>query len=75
MLASLGCLVQEVVHLPFPATSNPVASEAFFQVPAGGLWQIFAAIGAVEHFSNNFAVSPPPASSHLHLDEKPASQR
>ena len=62
MLASLGCLVQEVVHLPFPATSNPVASEAFFQVPAGGLWQIFAAIGAIEHYSNNFAVRPLPAS-------------
>jgi hypothetical protein len=60
MLASLGCLVQEFAHLPFEATSNPVASEAFFQVPAGGLWQIFAAIGAIEHFSNNFNVMPCP---------------
>eukprot|EP00961_Rhodomonas_salina_P216521 2924804-Rhodomonas_salina.2 len=57
MLASLGCIVQEIVHLPFEATSNPVASEAFFQVPAGGLWQIFAGIGIVEHFSNNFKMS------------------
>eukprot|EP00960_Hanusia_phi_P031433 749283-Hanusia_phi.AAC.3 len=57
MLASLGYIVQEFVHLPFEATSNPVGSEAFYQVPAGGLWQIFAAIGAIEHFSHNFKMS------------------
>ena len=39
MLAVLGTLVQEFVQLPFPATANPVPTEAFFQAPAGGLWQ------------------------------------
>jgi len=57
MLASLGCLVQEFVHLPYEATSNPVPSEAFFQAPSGGLWQIFTVIGVIEHFSNNFNMS------------------
>eukprot|EP00285_Hemiselmis_virescens_P016029 CAMPEP_0173380498 /NCGR_PEP_ID=MMETSP1356-20130122/3161_1 /TAXON_ID=77927 ORGANISM="Hemiselmis virescens, Strain PCC157" /NCGR_SAMPLE_ID=MMETSP1356 /ASSEMBLY_ACC=CAM_ASM_000847 /LENGTH=217 /DNA_ID=CAMNT_0014334107 /DNA_START=60 /DNA_END=713 /DNA_ORIENTATION=+ len=57
MLASLGCLVQEIVHLPSEATSNPVASEAFFQAPSGGLWQIFTGIAIVEHLSNKFNMS------------------
>ena len=57
MLATLGCIVQEFVQLPFPATSNPVATEAFFQVPAGGLWQIFVFCGVIEHFSNDFKMS------------------
>ena len=48
MLATLGTIVQEFVQLPFPATSNPVATEAFFQVPAGGLWQIFVFCGVIE---------------------------
>ena len=57
MLATLGTIVQEFVQLPFPATSNPVATEAFFQVPAGGLWQIFVFCGVIEHFSNDFKMS------------------
>jgi len=57
MLASLGCIVQEFIHLPFEATSNPVASEAFFQAPSGGLWQIFTVIGIIEHFSHGFKMS------------------
>lgn len=48
MLAFLGMLVQEFVHLPDPAYSNPLATEAFFQVPAGGLWQIFIFCGIAE---------------------------
>ena len=57
MLAVLGTLVQEVIHLPFEATSNSNPAEAFFQVPAGGLGQIFVTIGIIEHFSNNFKMS------------------
>jgi len=57
MLATLGCIVPEFIRLPFESTSNPVPSEAFFQVPAGGLWQIFLFIGVIEHFSNNFKMS------------------
>eukprot|EP00168_Porphyra_purpurea_P011302 TRINITY_DN286_c0_g1_i3.p2 TRINITY_DN286_c0_g1~~TRINITY_DN286_c0_g1_i3.p2 ORF type:complete len:216 (-),score=66.55 TRINITY_DN286_c0_g1_i3:225-872(-) len=48
MLAFLGVLVQEFVHLPSPLFANPVATDAFFQVPAGGLWQIFLACGVAE---------------------------
>lgn len=48
MLAFLGMLAQEFVHLPNPAYANPVATEAFYQVPAGALWQIFLFCGVVE---------------------------
>jgi light-harvesting complex I chlorophyll a/b binding protein 4 len=57
MLAVLGTLVQEIIRLPFEATSNPNPAEAFFQVPAGGLGQIFVTIGLIEHFSHNFKMS------------------
>ncbi|PXF44052.1 Fucoxanthin-chlorophyll a-c binding protein A, chloroplastic [Gracilariopsis chorda] len=48
MLAFLGFLVQEFVHLPGPEFANPVATEALFQVPAAGLWQIFLFCGLME---------------------------
>lgn len=48
MLAFLGVIVQEFVHLPDPQFANPVATEAFFQVPNAGLWQIFLACGLAE---------------------------
>jgi len=57
MLAALGCIVQEFIRLPFESTSNPVPSEAFFQVPAGGLFQIFVFCGVVEFFSNGFKMT------------------
>lgn len=57
MLAFLGVLVQEFVHLPSPLFSNPVATDAFFQVPAGGLWQIFLACGLVEFISHRGKLS------------------
>merc|ERR1719253_218913 len=58
MLGALGFLVQEQVQLPLPGFDNPVATEAFFTVPAGGLWQIFFTLGAVEIISNNGALTP-----------------
>lgn len=48
MLAFLGMIVQEFAHLPSETFSNPVATEAFFQVPAAGLWQIFLFCGLAE---------------------------
>ncbi|CAN8075891.1 unnamed protein product [Agarophyton chilense] len=48
MLAFLGFIVQEFVHLPGPQFANPVATEAFFQVPSAGLWQIFLFCGLSE---------------------------
>eukprot|EP00177_Eucheuma_denticulatum_P008673 GFKZ01015770.1.p2 GENE.GFKZ01015770.1~~GFKZ01015770.1.p2 ORF type:complete len:221 (+),score=35.39 GFKZ01015770.1:462-1124(+) len=48
MLAFVGMLVQEFVHLPDEMFSNPLATEAVFQVPAAGLWQIFLFCGLAE---------------------------
>ena len=39
------------------AALSGVPTEAFFQVPAGGLWQIFVFCGVIEHFSNGFKMS------------------
>ena len=57
MLAFLGVLVQEFVHLPSPLFANPVATDAFFQVPAGGLWQVFLACGLCEFVSHRGKLS------------------
>lgn len=48
MLAFLGMLVQEFFHLPNEMYSNPVATEAFFQVPSAAIWQIFLFCGLCE---------------------------
>jgi Chlorophyll A-B binding protein len=48
MLAVAGLIAQELVHLPDAAFSNPLATEAFFQVPVGGLAQIFLFCGLCE---------------------------
>lgn len=53
MLAVVGILAQEFVHLPDAQFSNPVATEALKQVPLFGLWQIFIACGIVEVVSYN----------------------
>lgn len=57
MLAFLGVLVQEFVHLPAEQFSNPLATEAFFQVPVGGLFQILLACGIVEYVSHRGKMS------------------
>lgn len=57
MLAFLGMLVQEFAHLPDPAFANPVATEAFYQVPVGGLWQILIACGIAEMILHKGKVS------------------
>lgn len=57
MLAFLGMLVQEFVHLPDAQFSNPVATEAFFQVPSAGLWQIFLFCGLAEMILHKGKVS------------------
>jgi hypothetical protein len=43
-----GMLVQEFVHLPDKAFASPLATDAFFQVPVGGLFQIFLFCGLCE---------------------------
>lgn len=48
MLAFLGIIVQEFVHLPGKEFSNPLATDAFFQVPVGGIAQIFLFCGMCE---------------------------
>jgi light-harvesting complex I chlorophyll a/b binding protein 4 len=58
MLAALGFIVQEFVHLPGQVFSNKVAVDAFFQVPRGGLWQIFLFIGLLEFVMNKGKMTP-----------------
>ena len=58
MLATLGFVVQEKIQLPGPGFDNKLATEAFFSVPAGGLWQIFFFLGALEVLTNNGKITP-----------------
>ena len=58
MLGALGFIVQEKTHLPLPGFDNKLATEAFFTVPAGGLWQIFFTLGAIEVLSNSGKITP-----------------
>lgn len=57
MLAFLGMLVQEFVHLPDPAYSNPLAIDALFQVPAAAVWQIVLFCGIAELVLHRGSVS------------------
>lgn len=57
MLAFLGIIAQEFVHLPGPEFQNPLATEAFYQVPAAGLWQIVLFCGLVEFISHKGRIS------------------
>mmetsp|Transcript_10181 Transcript_10181/g.21339 ORF Transcript_10181/g.21339 Transcript_10181/m.21339 type:complete len:211 (-) Transcript_10181:219-851(-) len=59
MLAAVGFIVQEFVHLPGDVFSSKLATEAIFKVPTGGLWQIFIAIGAVELISHKGKLTYP----------------
>eukprot|EP00293_Proteomonas_sulcata_P015573 CAMPEP_0184311362 /NCGR_PEP_ID=MMETSP1049-20130417/41458_1 /TAXON_ID=77928 /ORGANISM="Proteomonas sulcata, Strain CCMP704" /LENGTH=218 /DNA_ID=CAMNT_0026626685 /DNA_START=24 /DNA_END=680 /DNA_ORIENTATION=+ len=58
MLGCLGFITQEKVQLPLPGFDNKLATEAFFTVPAGGLWQIFFTLGFIEVLSNNGKLTP-----------------
>ncbi|GJQ14591.1 hypothetical protein GpartN1_g6382.t1 [Galdieria partita] len=58
MLAAVGFIVQEFVHLPGQVFSNKVAIDALFQVPSGGLWQIFLFIGLLEFVMNKGKMTP-----------------
>ncbi|EME26631.1 Chlorophyll a-b binding protein 6, chloroplastic [Galdieria sulphuraria] len=58
MLAAVGFIVQEFVHLPGEVFSNKVAIDALFQVPSGGLWQIFLFIGLLEFVMNKGKMTP-----------------
>ncbi|KAJ8903079.1 hypothetical protein NDN08_006394 [Rhodosorus marinus] len=61
MLAVLGIVVQEIIHLPGPyfSESNPIA--AIYKIPVEGWFQIIAFICAVElaTFKRNYDGSPP----------------
>lgn len=48
MLAIIGLIVPEFVHLPNEAFSFTLPTEAFFNVPKGGLAQIFLFCGIAE---------------------------
>lgn len=57
MLAFLGMLVQEFVHLPDPKYSNPLATQAFYQVPTASIWQIFLFCGLCEFLLHRGKIS------------------
>ena len=67
MLGALGFVVQEKIHLPLPGFDNKLATEAFFSVPAGGLWQIFFTLGFIEVLSNSGKLTPVSSDSSLKL--------
>lgn len=48
MLASLGFLVQELIHLPDPAFSEANPLKAIYSVPVEGWVQIIVAISVIE---------------------------
>lgn len=48
MLAFLGFIVQEFVHLPGPQFANPLATAAIFDIPTAGIWQIVLFCGLAE---------------------------
>ncbi|GAB0494324.1 hypothetical protein MMPV_005616 [Pyropia vietnamensis] len=48
MLAALGMVIQEFIHLPNHLYSNPLPAGAFNDVPSLALWQIFAFCGLFE---------------------------
>lgn len=58
MLAVIGLIVPEFVHLPDPAFSFSLPTEAFFNVPQAGLAQILIFIGALEMKSHKGKVGP-----------------
>ena len=58
MLGVLGFVVQEKINLPLPGFDNKLATEAFFSVPAAGLWQIFATLGFIEVLTNGGKLTP-----------------
>mmetsp|Transcript_4826 Transcript_4826/g.8425 ORF Transcript_4826/g.8425 Transcript_4826/m.8425 type:complete len:203 (-) Transcript_4826:31-639(-) len=61
MLATLGWIVQEIVHLPGDVFSEKHALEAIYKVPMAGWWQIIAFISLIElvTFKKNYDDSEP----------------
>ncbi|KAJ8904379.1 hypothetical protein NDN08_000898 [Rhodosorus marinus] len=57
MLATLGFIVQEFVHLPGDVFSNRLATDAFNQVPKEGLMQIFLFCGICEFITHQGKVT------------------
>lgn len=68
MLACLGWLVAEVVHLPNKQFSNPVALDAIYQVPVAGWVQILIAISVVELATFKMVYDPKRAAGQLGFD-------
>ncbi|KAJ1492215.1 light harvesting complex protein 2 precursor [Baffinella frigidus] len=58
MLGCLGFLTQEKIHFPMAGFDEPLATEAFFSVPAAGLWQIFFTLGFIEVTTNSAGLTP-----------------
>lgn len=52
MLATLGFIVQEFVHLPGPMFQNKLATTAHWSVPQEGMLQIFLFCGLIEFITH-----------------------
>lgn len=68
MLACLGWLVAEIVHLPNKQFSNPVALDAIYQVPVAGWVQILIAISVVELATFKMVYDPKRAAGEFGFD-------
>lgn len=68
MLACLGWLVAELVHLPNKQFSNPVALDAIYQVPVAGWIQILLAISVVELATFKMVYDPKRAAGEFGFD-------
>lgn len=68
MLACLGWLVAELVHLPDKQFSNPVALDAIYQVPVAGWIQILVAISVVELATFKMVYDPKRAAGQFGFD-------
>lgn len=68
MLACLGWLVAEFVHLPAKQFSNPVALDAIYQIPVSGWIQILVAISVVELATFKMVYDPKRAAGEMGFD-------
>lgn len=68
MLACLGWLVAELVHLPDKQFSNPIALDAIYQVPVAGWIQILVAISVVELATFKMVYDPKRAAGQFGFD-------
>jgi len=68
MLACLGWLVAEFVHLPAKQFSNPVALDAIYQIPVAGWVQILTFVSLIELATFKMVYDPSRRAGDLGFD-------